>query len=149
MNVLRREIRCGLPVTRSRHIVPSIIYKTTRPILKSSDVAKETPSYVAYLNGIAWTAILWSGDANAADPSGKRYGGFLAPISNALESVLNTLQDGLHFLHVPYSFGFSIILLTVIVKIVTFPFTKKQVECLVELNEKRKDRSNLRWRCKA
>jgi len=57
----------------------------------------------------------------------KPSGGFLAPISNTLEVVLNTLQKGIQFLHVPYSYGFSIILLTIIVKILTLPFTKKQV----------------------
>lgn len=30
-------------------------------------------------------------------------------------------------MHVPYSYGFAIILLTVIVKAVTFPLSKKQV----------------------
>ena len=34
-------------------------------------------------------------------------------------------------LHVPYSYGFAIILLTVLVKAATFPLTKKQVLLLV------------------
>ncbi|XP_058093869.1 ALBINO3-like protein 1, chloroplastic isoform X4 [Magnolia sinica] len=38
------------------------------------------------------------------------------------------LKDGLSALHVPYAYGFAIILLTVLVKAVTFPLTKKQVE---------------------
>ncbi|KAL5684337.1 hypothetical protein ACJX0J_010722, partial [Zea mays] len=38
------------------------------------------------------------------------------------------LKDGLLSLHVPYSYGFAIILLTVLVKAATFPLTKKQVE---------------------
>lgn len=37
------------------------------------------------------------------------------------------LKDGLSTLNVPYSYGFAIILLTVLVKAVTFPLTKKQV----------------------
>ncbi|KAK4493540.1 hypothetical protein RD792_018048, partial [Penstemon davidsonii] len=38
------------------------------------------------------------------------------------------LKDGLSTLHVPYAYGFAIILLTVLVKTATFPLTKKQVE---------------------
>ncbi|KAJ4848737.1 ALBINO3-like protein 1, chloroplastic [Turnera subulata] len=49
-------------------------------------------------------------------------------ITYAMESVLKVLQDGLSTLHVPYAYGFAIILLTVIVKAATFPLTKKQVE---------------------
>ena len=37
------------------------------------------------------------------------------------------LKDGLSAVHVPYSYGFAIILLTVIVKVVTLPLTKQQV----------------------
>jgi YidC/Oxa1 family membrane protein insertase len=38
------------------------------------------------------------------------------------------LKDGLSAVHVPYSYGFAIILLTVIVKAATLPLTKQQVE---------------------
>ncbi|KAG6598425.1 ALBINO3-like protein 1, chloroplastic, partial [Cucurbita argyrosperma subsp. sororia] len=38
------------------------------------------------------------------------------------------LKDGLSAVHVPYAYGFAIILLTVLVKAATFPLTKKQVE---------------------
>lgn len=53
-------------------------------------------------------------------------GGLLAPLTNTLEALLRVLQDGLDTLHVPYSYGYSIILLTVIVKVLTFPLTKQQ-----------------------
>lgn len=43
---------------------------------------------------------------------------------------LQLLDSGLATLHVPYSYGFAIILLTIIVKILTFPLTRKQV-CLL------------------
>lgn len=39
--------------------------------------------------------------------------------------VLDTL---LSKLHVPYSYGFAIILLTIIVKALTFPLSRKQVQ---------------------
>ncbi|KHG22405.1 Inner membrane PPF-1, chloroplastic [Gossypium arboreum] len=45
-----------------------------------------------------------------------------------MEFVLKVLKDGLSTLHVPYAYGFAIILLTVLVKVATFPLTKQQVE---------------------
>lgn len=41
------------------------------------------------------------------------------------------LKDGIAKLNIPYSYGFAIILLTVLVKLATYPLTKKQVRsCL-------------------
>ena len=37
------------------------------------------------------------------------------------------MQSGLDTLHVPYSYGWSIILLTLLVKLALLPITKKQV----------------------
>lgn len=37
------------------------------------------------------------------------------------------LESGLQTLHVPYAYGFAIILLTLLVKALTFPLTKQQV----------------------
>ncbi|KAI0498292.1 hypothetical protein KFK09_021533 [Dendrobium nobile] len=73
----------------------------------------------------------------AADPStsettaaaaAQKNGGWFGFISDAMEVVLKVLKDGLSAVHVPYAYGFAIILLTVIVKAATFPLTKKQVE---------------------
>lgn len=36
------------------------------------------------------------------------------------------MQDGLKKLNVPYSYGWSIVALTAVIKLVTFPLTKKQ-----------------------
>ncbi|KAM5568034.1 ALBINO3-like protein 1, chloroplastic [Rosa sericea] len=60
--------------------------------------------------------------------SSKQSNDWLSGITNYLESVLKVLKDGLSSVHVPYSYGFAIILLTVLVKAATFPLTKKQVE---------------------
>ncbi|XP_058109724.1 inner membrane protein PPF-1, chloroplastic [Magnolia sinica] len=65
-----------------------------------------------------------SADAAAVQKSG----GWFGFISEAMEVVLKVLKDGLATLHIPYSYGFAIILLTVIVKVATLPLTKKQVE---------------------
>ncbi|KAF9597555.1 hypothetical protein IFM89_019569 [Coptis chinensis] len=55
-------------------------------------------------------------------------GGWFGFISDAMEVVLKVLKDGLSTVHVPYAYGFAIILLTVIVKVATLPLTKQQVE---------------------
>uniref|UniRef100_A0A0D9UWS2 Membrane insertase YidC/Oxa/ALB C-terminal domain-containing protein n=1 Tax=Leersia perrieri TaxID=77586 RepID=A0A0D9UWS2_9ORYZ len=66
------------------------------------------------------------GDAGAA--AAQKSGGWFGFISEALEVVLKVLKDGLSAVHVPYAYGFAIILLTVIVKAATLPLTKQQVE---------------------
>lgn len=58
----------------------------------------------------------------------KQSNDWLSGITNYMETVLKFLKDGLSTLHVPYSYGFAIILLTVLVKAATFPLSKKQVE---------------------
>jgi len=45
------------------------------------------------------------------------------------------LKDGLSAVHVPYAYGFAIILLTIIVKAVTLPLTKQQVNVPRYLNK--------------
>ncbi|XP_015058326.1 inner membrane protein PPF-1, chloroplastic [Solanum pennellii] len=76
--------------------------------------------------------------AVAADPgvapdvtvagTAQKSGGWFAFISDAMEVVLKVMKDGLQAVHVPYSYGFAIILLTLLVKAATFPLTKQQVE---------------------
>lgn len=58
----------------------------------------------------------------------KQSNDWLSGIANYMETVLKFLKDGLSTLHVPYAYGFAIILLTVLVKAATFPLSKKQVE---------------------
>ncbi|PON42328.1 Membrane insertase [Parasponia andersonii] len=69
-----------------------------------------------------------SSSPDAVTTSAKQSGDWLTGITNYMESVLKVLNDGLSALHVPYAYGFAIILLTVLVKAATFPLTKKQVE---------------------
>jgi hypothetical protein len=46
--------------------------------------------------------------------------------ATAAARPLQTLDDGLEKANVPYSYGFAIIALTVLVKLATFPLTQKQ-----------------------
>ncbi|KAI3423641.1 uncharacterized protein J3R85_010842 [Psidium guajava] len=66
--------------------------------------------------------------SSSADVAAQKNGGWFGFISDAMEFVLKVLKDGLSAVHVPYAYGFAIILLTVIVKVVTLPLTKQQVE---------------------
>lgn len=57
--------------------------------------------------------------------------------NSSMGVTLQFLKDGLMKLHVPYSYGFAIILLTLIVKAATYPLTKQQVtpipsECFLQ-----------------
>ncbi|XP_010685796.2 inner membrane protein PPF-1, chloroplastic [Beta vulgaris subsp. vulgaris] len=75
---------------------------------------------------LADAAVSASPDASGATV--QKSGGWFGFISDAMEVVLKVMKDGLSALHVPYSYGFAIILLTVLVKVATFPLTKQQVE---------------------
>ncbi|KAI3830071.1 hypothetical protein L1987_04204 [Smallanthus sonchifolius] len=69
-----------------------------------------------------------SASADSAATTVQKSGGWFGFISDAMEVVLKVLKDGLSAVHVPYSYGFAIILLTVVVKVATLPLTKQQVE---------------------
>ncbi|XP_042512387.1 inner membrane protein PPF-1, chloroplastic-like [Macadamia integrifolia] len=66
--------------------------------------------------------------AGSTDAAVQKNSGWFGFISDGMEVVLKVLEDGLTAVHVPYAYGFAIILLTVLVKAATFPLTKKQVE---------------------
>ncbi|KAF8030866.1 hypothetical protein BT93_D0146 [Corymbia citriodora subsp. variegata] len=66
--------------------------------------------------------------SGSTDVAAQKNGGWFGFISDGMEFVLKVLKDGLSAVHVPYAYGFAIILLTVIVKVATFPLTKQQVE---------------------
>ncbi|KAK6234841.1 hypothetical protein SCA6_010178 [Theobroma cacao] len=77
---------------------------------------------------LADAAVAADPAAGSIDATPQKNGGWFGFISESMEFVLKVLKDGLSALHVPYSYGFAIILLTFIVKIATFPLTKQQVE---------------------
>ncbi|CAI0425823.1 unnamed protein product [Linum tenue] len=78
---------------------------------------------------IADAAVTANLDAvDSTTTAAKQNSDWLSGITGYLESVLKVLKDVLSALHVPYSYGFAIILLTILVKAATFPLTRKQVE---------------------
>lgn len=68
----------------------------------------------------------------AADTASKK-GGWLAIFSDSFESVLKGIDNVLGAAHIPYSYGFSIILLTLLVKVATYPLSAKQVQSTLSL----------------
>jgi len=66
--------------------------------------------------------------AKAAEQLAANKSGFLGGIANVLEGALESIDGALTAAHVPYSYGFSIIVLTLFVKAATFPLSKKQIE---------------------
>ncbi|KAL4283777.1 hypothetical protein GQ457_16G010600 [Hibiscus cannabinus] len=77
---------------------------------------------------LADAAVAADPAAGSTDAVAQKNGGWFGFIAEAMEFVLKVLKGGLSAVHVPYAYGFAIILLTVIVKVATFPLTKQQVE---------------------
>jgi YidC/Oxa1 family membrane protein insertase len=68
-------------------------------------------------------------DAGAAGgAAGAQDNGWLTPLVQGLETVLQYIQSNLDKVHTPYSYGWSIVALVALVKAATFPLSKQQVE---------------------
>ncbi|XP_040994062.1 inner membrane protein PPF-1, chloroplastic-like isoform X1 [Juglans microcarpa x Juglans regia] len=129
--------RHGLHVLPHRSRLPS----TTRVKLSFHDIPPidsfpstfDLSAVITKAEGLLYTladAVVVADPAasSSADAAVQKNNGWFGFISDAMEVVLKVLKDGLSAVHVPYAYGFAIILLTVIVKLATFPLTKKQVE---------------------
>ncbi|CAN1150414.1 Inner membrane protein ALBINO3, chloroplastic [Linum perenne] len=101
------------------------------PPVSSIDLSSIVTRAESALYTLADAAVaVGSASGGAASSSGdeavQKSGGWFGFISDAMEFVLKILEDGLTAVHVPYAYGFSIILLTVLVKLATLPLTKQQ-----------------------
>ncbi|XP_047962344.1 inner membrane protein PPF-1, chloroplastic [Salvia hispanica] len=85
------------------------------------------------VEGLLYTVADAAVSSSDAVSTTKQNSDWLSGITNAMEVVLKVLKDGLSTLHVPYAYGFAIILLTILVKAATFPLTKKQVESAMSM----------------
>nr|BAK01711.1 predicted protein [Hordeum vulgare subsp. vulgare] len=93
------------------------------------DVGQLLGRVEAFLYTVADAAVAAAPAAEGgAKDAAAASGDWFAGITGSMETVLKVLKDGLSTLHVPYPYGFAIILLTVLIKGATFPLTKKQVE---------------------
>ncbi|RCV24665.1 hypothetical protein SEVIR_5G101800v4 [Setaria viridis] len=119
----RRAAACA--VRAGLHGLDSLAGPHLQAALERAEAALYTLADAAV---VAADAAAGGGDAGEAVTAVQKNGGWFGFISEALEVVLKVLKDGLSAVHVPYSYGFAIILLTIIVKAATLPLTKKQVE---------------------
>ncbi|KAK4759136.1 hypothetical protein SAY87_020437 [Trapa incisa] len=119
----------SLRVKFSFHEVPPPLHQFVSSVDFSS-IASRAESLLYTLADAAVAVDPSSGGAafTSTDVAIQKSGGWFGFISDAMEFVLKILKDGLSAVHVPYAYGFAIILLTVIVKVATFPLTKQQVE---------------------
>lgn len=121
-----RLIRTSTSIRLSLHEIPPV-----HGLDSSVDLTAILSRAESLLYTIADAAVA-GGDAASAsastDAAVQKNGGWFGFISDGMEFVLKVLKDGLSSLHVPYAYGFAIILLTVIVKAATYPLTKQQVE---------------------
>lgn len=84
--------------------------------------------YVAASEILLKHHMLLVADAGAAVGDSQQDNGWLSPLVDGLEAVLRYIQTGFDKYNVPYSYGWSIVTLTLFVKTLTFPLTKIQVE---------------------
>jgi len=94
-----------------------------RAMLPGADLLDQLAAHATPLFNLADLA-----EATSAIEEPVRQTGPLTPLANAMEGVLQALDSGLEAANVPYSYGFAIILLTLMVKAATFPLTKKQMD---------------------
>ena len=62
-------------------------------------------------------------------------GGFMSIFADSFEAFLKVIDNVLTNMNVPYSYGFSIIVLTLLVKIATYPLSAKQVESTLRMQQ--------------
>ncbi|KAM1167501.1 hypothetical protein ACFX19_030050 [Malus domestica] len=116
----------GLATTRIRFS----LHDSVPPINPFDHSPVDVASFLSRAEGLLYTIAdaAVAVDPSSADAAAQKNGGWFGFISDAMEFVLKILKGGLDAVHVPYSYGFAIILLTVIVKLATLPLTKQQVE---------------------
>lgn len=138
----------GIPVTRRpvhfnrKGIVPRA--QLHGPSLPPSGEA--SPSLLDFMAASLTTALFLADTTAGTDPSAaadavnaaadaasKKGGGFFGFFSDSFESFLKLIDAGLDKAGIPYSYGFSIIVLTVLVKVATYPLSKKQVESTLSM----------------
>ncbi|KAG6482029.1 inner membrane protein PPF-1, chloroplastic-like [Zingiber officinale] len=124
--------RFGLPLCRPRRMGTRV--RMSLQEIPPLDSLAQLQGIASRVEGLLYTladatvAVDASSPAAEASAAAQKNGGWFAFISEAMEIVLKVLKDGLSAIHVPYAYGFAIILLTVIVKVLTLPLTKQQVE---------------------
>ncbi|KDP44219.1 hypothetical protein JCGZ_05686 [Jatropha curcas] len=115
-------------VNLSLHEIPPISHLDSSIDFSSIISRAESLLYTLADAAVAVDSASGGAASSSTDTAVQKNGGWFGFISESMEFVLKVLKDGLSAVHVPYAYGFAIILLTVIVKVATLPLTKQQVE---------------------
>jgi YidC/Oxa1 family membrane protein insertase len=87
------------------------------------------PFLMAHLPPLADIDPAAAADAvNTAAAASTDSGGVMGTLANGFEAILRVLESGLEGAGVPYAYGFAIILLTLMVKLATYPLSRKSME---------------------
>lgn len=119
------------PTSRHAALIVRSSFQQFEPLGDAPEfLSRVVPEFVARAEGVLYTLAdaAVSTDAAVADTVQKPSRDWLSGLTDVLESILKVLKNGFDAVHVPYSYGFAIILLTILVKAATLPLTKQQVE---------------------
>lgn len=81
------------------------------------------------------SAAVDAGAIDAAADAPQKSGGFMSIFADSFEAFLKVIDNVLTNMNVPYSYGFSIIVLTLLVKLATYPLSAKQVESTLRMQQ--------------
>ncbi|KAF6252421.1 inner membrane ALBINO3-like protein 2, chloroplast precursor [Scenedesmus sp. NREL 46B-D3] len=118
--------RCStkLGVVRTLGRRPTV---STRAMLPGSEQLTDLAVKAASVAGVTQALYVLSDDS-VTDAASSSSGGAFGFLTNGFEAFLKVLEGGLSAAGVPYSYGFAIILLTLLVKAATYPLSKKSME---------------------
>ncbi|CAG9465754.1 unnamed protein product [Pedinophyceae sp. YPF-701] len=99
-----------------------------------------TEQLAAQADRLVGAGLLMLADVQAAAPAAgaaaeevKKDNGAFGFLADFLEAALRVIEGGLDKVGVPYAYGFSIIILTCLVKLATWPLTQQQVESTLSM----------------
>ncbi|WIA32054.1 hypothetical protein OEZ86_002906 [Tetradesmus obliquus] len=119
-----RQCSTKLGVVRTWGRRPAVV---TRAMLPGSE--QLTDFAIKASSAAAVTQALYVlSDDSVTDAASSSSGGAFGFLADGFEAFLKVLEGGLSAAGVPYSYGFAIILLTLLVKAATYPLSKKSME---------------------
>ena len=122
----RRNMACRASLGEER-IAHDIVDKVVPSALDHAAAALTTLMMMADADPAAVAEAV--GDAPA------KKSGFMSFFADGFESFLKLIDASLANMGVPYSYGFSIIVITLLVKFATYPLSKKQVESTLSMQQ--------------
>ncbi|KAK3259270.1 hypothetical protein CYMTET_31725, partial [Cymbomonas tetramitiformis] len=130
----------GAPLAPRRRVCTRAVRSLGNSVTAQLNEVADVISHVAAQPVDVWSQMMYTiADADPAVAEAvaeaSDNGGFLGPIVGGLEWLLKILDSAFENVGVPYSYGFSIIALTILVKVLTFPLSKQQVESTIAMQK--------------